>query len=104
MTWGEQTFNEMMYFRINYRFVDETSSRVRNDLQNALMATRTMGVLDDNADGKLNQSELVGSSGASLRTRFTMLDRNGDGSIDRDELKATAAGINARLAASDNDL
>ena len=104
VTWGEQTFNEMMYFRINYRFVDETSSRVRNDLQNALMATRTMGVLDDNADGKLNQSELVGSSGASLRTRFTMLDRNGDGSIDRDELKATAAGINARLAASDNDL
>ena len=37
VTWGEQTWNEMMYFRINYRWVDETSHHIRNDLQANLM-------------------------------------------------------------------
>jgi hypothetical protein len=60
ITWGEQTWNEMMYFRINYRWVDETSHHVRNDLQAKLMESRTIGFLDDNADGKVEPAELNG--------------------------------------------
>ena len=40
---GEQTYQEMMYFRVNYRWMDETSGHVRNDLQSALMESRAMG-------------------------------------------------------------
>ena len=35
ITWGEQTHEEMMYFRVNYRWADETVSNIRNDLQSA---------------------------------------------------------------------
>jgi hypothetical protein len=33
VTWGEQSHQEMMYFRVNYRWADETVDNVRNDLQ-----------------------------------------------------------------------
>jgi hypothetical protein len=105
ITWGEQTWNEMFFFRINYRWMDETSSHVRNDLQDALMDSRTMGVADINADGKLAPAELTGSL-ASLKVKFAELDTDHDGFIERNELKnskdAKAAG--RRVVASDNDL
>jgi hypothetical protein len=87
ISWGEQTWNEMMYFRINYRWVDETSHHVRNDLQAKLMESRIIGFLDDNADGKVEMSELRGSY-AALKTRFAALDLNHDGGLDLAELTA----------------
>ena len=106
ITWGEQTWNEMMYFRVNYRWVDETSTHVRNDLQAKLTESRTVGSLDDNADGKVQLSELVGSSGAALRARFTALDVNHDGGLDANEIKASSAGAatNRRIVEADADL
>jgi mono/diheme cytochrome c family protein len=87
ISWGEQTWNEMMYFRINYRWVDETSHHVRNDLQAKLMESRIIGFLDDNADGKVEMAELRGSY-AALKTRFAALDLNHDGGLDLAELTA----------------
>ena len=87
VTWGEQTWNEMMYFRINYRWVDETSHHVRNDLQAKLMDSRIIGFLDDNVDGKLEVAELRGPY-ASLKSRFAELDLNHDGGLDLKELTA----------------
>ncbi len=103
VAWGEQTWNEMMYFRVNYRWVDETSSHVRNDLQAKLMDTRVLGALDDNADGKVELNELVGTY-ASLKPRFQQLDLNHDGGLDAAELKAAMPSANRRAAATDADL
>jgi len=105
ITWGEQTWNEMFYFRVNYRWLDETNTNVRNDLQTALMETRTMGVADVNADGKLSPAELKGSL-ASLKPKFADIDKNKDGFIDKLELAANndAKAAGRRVVASDNDL
>ncbi|HEX3364681.1 redoxin domain-containing protein [Phenylobacterium sp.] len=102
VTWGEQTWNEMMYFRINYRWVDETSHNIRNDLQAKLMESRIIGFLDDNADGKLQISELRGPY-ASLKSRFAALDLNHDGGLDLKELTAAnlTRGVAKRLAETD---
>ena len=102
IAWGEQTWNEMMYFRINYRWADETSHHVRNDLQAKLMESRVIGFLDDNADGKVELSELRGSY-ASLKARFAALDLNHDGGLDLAELSAAniTRGAVRRLAETD---
>jgi hypothetical protein len=105
VTWGEQTWEEMMYFRVNYRWADETSGNVRNDLQAALMESRTIGHLDDNADGKVQVAELTGNY-ANMRSKFATLDLNKDGGLDRKELAAgniTSAAAR-RFQATDNDL
>ncbi len=87
VTWGEQSFEEMMYFRVNYRWADETVSNVRNDLQVKLMDSRTIGALDNNADDKVQIDELTGTM-ASVRPRFADLDLNHDGGLDKKELEA----------------
>ncbi len=97
VTWGEQSWQEMMYFRVNYRWADETVDNVRNDLQSKLMESRTIGALDDNADNKVQINELSGTM-ASVKTRFKDLDANGDGGLDKAEL---AAGNVSRAAARD---
>ena len=102
VAWGEQTWNEMMYFRVNYRWVDETSHHVRNDLQAKLMESRIIGFLDDNADGKLQLAELRGPY-AALKGRFAELDLNHDGGLDLHELQAAnlTHGVAKRLAETD---
>ncbi|HEY3951192.1 redoxin domain-containing protein [Phenylobacterium sp.] len=102
VTWGEQTWNEMMYFRVNYRWVDETSHHVRNDLQAKLMESRIIGFLDDNADGKLQITELRGPY-AALKSRFAELDLNHDGGLDLHELAVAnlTRGVAKRLAETD---
>jgi hypothetical protein len=82
---GEQTWEEMMYFRVNYRWADETSSNVRNDLQTKLMDTRLIGQLDHNFDNKVQAAELVGTM-ATMKVRFADLDLNKDGGLDKEEL------------------
>jgi hypothetical protein len=96
VTWGEQSWEEMMYFRVNYRWADETVSNVRNDLQAKLMESRTIGALDNNADGKVQVDELTGTM-ASVKPRFKALDLNGDGGLDKAEL---AAGNVSRASAT----
>jgi hypothetical protein len=99
VTWGEQSHEEMMYFRVNYRWVDETVTNVRNDLQAALMKSMTMGALDDNADNMVQASELRGPL-ARLKTRFAALDVDGNGGLDEKEL---AAGNVSRASARTQD-
>ncbi|HEY7800913.1 MAG TPA: hypothetical protein VIA80_19250, partial [Hyphomonadaceae bacterium] len=85
---GEQSHQEMMYFRINYRWVDETVDNVRNDLQSQLMSSMQFGMVDDNYDGKIQENELKGMM-ASLKPRFVQLDVDKSGDLDATELKAS---------------
>jgi hypothetical protein len=85
VTWGEQTFQEMMYFRLNYRWADETVDNVRNDLQQQLDASRNIGALDDNADDLVQPDELRGPM-ARLRANFAQLDLDHNGGLSAAEL------------------
>lgn len=86
VTWGEQTPDEMMYFRINYRWADETVAHLRNDLQQKLFQSMMIGVLDDDVSGKVELAELRGRMGLAMKSRFADLDRNKDGGLDAQEL------------------
>ncbi len=85
---GEQSHQEMMYFRINYRWADETVDNVRNDLQSQLMSSMQFGMVDDNYDGKIQENELKGMM-ASLKPRFAQLDVDKSGDLDATELKSS---------------
>ena len=88
VTWGEQTPDEMMYFRINYRWADETVDNMRNDLQQKFQATLAFGSIDDNADDKVTPDELRGPQYATLKTRFAEFDKNKDGALNTEEFAA----------------
>jgi peroxiredoxin len=88
VTWGEQTPDEMMYFRLNYRWADETTSHVRGDLQAKLQESGMVGGLDANVDGVIEPAELKGPSTSFLRAKFADLDKNHDGVLDAGEMKA----------------
>ena len=87
VTWGEQTPDEMMYFRINYRWADETVTHVRNDLQEKLFGSMMMGALDDNADDVVEPNELRGPM-LALKARFAEFDKDKSGGLDKTELAA----------------
>lgn len=101
VTWGEQSFQEMMYLRVNYRWADEDKDHIRNDLQKQFEATRTFGSLDVNLDGKIEESELRGPM-AGLKARFKELDKNHDGFLDAEEFSAVGGFGRGRPAAKDN--
>ena len=83
--WGEQSFDEMLYTQIRYRWVGETSDKPNTydeDLKNAGF----LGMLDTDMDGKIDKSELVGPLGALVKAHFDEIDTNHDGVIDAAEL------------------
>ncbi|MBI1339095.1 hypothetical protein GC169_02630 [bacterium] len=100
VTWGEQTFQEMAYFRVNYRWAEETSDNVRNDLDAKLNASRTIGALDDNVDGLVQINELRGPM-ARLAANFAKMDKDGNGGLDRAELAASGV---SRSSVPDADI
>jgi hypothetical protein len=85
---GEQSHQEMMYFRINYRWADETVDNIRNDLQSQLQSGMSFGMIDDNYDGKVQRNELKGMM-ASLAPRFDQLDLDRSGDLDATEMKSS---------------
>ncbi|MGD2134371.1 MAG: redoxin domain-containing protein [Maricaulaceae bacterium] len=93
--WGDQSFEEMFYTAIQYRWVDETPENGLNH-DEALNDARMFGALDDNIDGRLVEAELRGAYGAPIRNNFAMADANADGALDFDELAAARAALQGR--------
>ena len=85
--WGDQSFDEMLYTALRYRWVDETSDHMKPDYDKQLQANRMMGMLDDNLDGKIEKAELKGKMGEGLKAKFALIDKNHDGVIDAKEWK-----------------
>jgi peroxiredoxin len=104
VTWGEQTPDEMMYFRVNYRWADETVTHLRGDLQQKLFEGSMLGALDDNIDGKVQMAELRGPMGQMLKARFAEMDRDKDGGLDAAELSALSRRAMRRAAEETPDL
>jgi len=94
IVWGDQSFEEMFYTSLRYRWADETAEKQTNYDQ-LLQKTRLMGMMDDNIDDKLQKSELRAQF-AQLAARpgaFDAADVNKDGGLDQPEFDAVLAMI-----------
>jgi mono/diheme cytochrome c family protein len=87
VTWGEQSWEEMLATYLHYRWVDETVQDQKPDYDKQLQATLFMGAMDDNFDGKLQKAELKGQTGDMMAKFFGVIDKNTDGALDPAELR-----------------
>ncbi len=87
VVWGDQSWEEMFYMAVRYRWVDETSKHMVN-YDDELNAGRMMGMLDSNVDGRISKAELKGKMGEMIAKYFDQLDTNHDGYLDKNELAA----------------
>jgi hypothetical protein len=88
VTFGQQSWDEMLTFFIHYRWVGETVAQPMDSLDRVMQAGHQMGVLDDNMDNKLQLTELRGQQAQFLKTNFASIDANKDGSLDKAEIAA----------------
>ncbi|MDZ4373957.1 MAG: redoxin domain-containing protein [Phenylobacterium sp.] len=95
VVWGDQSWEEMFYTAIRYRWIDETSTKL-TDYDEQMDRTRMMGMLDDNLDRKLQKAELRGRMGEMIGKYFAMIDKDKDGALDRAELAAAQAMMGQR--------
>ncbi|HEY0437813.1 MAG TPA: hypothetical protein VGC92_14320 [Phenylobacterium sp.] len=87
VTWGEQSFQEMLFTSVSFRWADETAAH-RVNYDGELNSTRLLGMLDDNIDGKIQKAELKSRIGDQLGKYFDVLDKDHDGALDKVELAA----------------
>jgi hypothetical protein len=87
VTWGEQSFQEMLFTSLSFRWAEETAEH-RVNYDGEMNANRLMGMMDDNLDGKIEKAELKSRIGEQLGKFFDGLDKNHDGALDRTELAA----------------
>ena len=81
---GDQTHEEMMYFRVNYRWLDETRENITTHSEE-MQRDRVFASLDDSMNDMLEREEIVGQRNTWLAAGFDGYDTNGDGALDRAE-------------------
>jgi len=91
--WGDQSFDEMLYTAVHYRWVGETSDKMNDYVtyDRQLNSTRLFGILDAKLNGKLDPSELTGPMGTPYKAYFEMIDTNHDGFIEPQEMMVAQA-------------
>jgi len=98
--WGSQSWDEMLYTQLRFRWTDETAAD-KNKPQASNGGMNTLGLLDDDLDGKVQLAELKGSIGAPLRANFPQLDANKDGGLDVRELATVQGALQRNVAAQE---
>jgi peroxiredoxin len=96
--WGDQSFDEMLYTALTYRWVGETSDKMEQYVayDRELNANRLFGILDTKMNGKLDMSELTGPIGKDFADSFAKIDADHDGFIEPNELMAAQAAMQKR--------
>ncbi len=87
VTWGDQTFEEMFYLRLNYRWLDETRTNPKNH-DGELMQSLLTGMVDNNLDGKVDPLEAMNMAAALSALA------NSVGGAPPEQPKGTAGGSN----------
>ncbi|PZQ61366.1 MAG: hypothetical protein DI570_12730 [Phenylobacterium zucineum] len=95
VVWGDQSWEEMFYTAIRYRWLDETSTRL-TDYDQQMDRSRMLGMFDDNLDGKIQKAELKGEFGDRLKPAFAQVDRDSSGALDAAEITALQAFLGRR--------
>ncbi len=89
VVWGDQSFEEMFFSKLRYRWVDETAAKQTNN--DELLAQYTLlGMLDDDISGKVEKAELRGPMLDAL-AKWDQLDLDKDGTLDAKELDPLVA-------------
>jgi len=94
VVWGDQSFEEMFFTQLRYRWVDETAAKQTN-YDDLMRKTALVGMLDDNINGKVERSELRGPFRDALNSdsKFNAADINRDGGLNADELATVGSKI-----------
>ncbi|MDB5426592.1 MAG: hypothetical protein JWR43_567, partial [Phenylobacterium sp.] len=98
VVWGDQSWEEMFYTAVRYRWTDETSAKLVN-YDEELNKDRLFGMLDDNIDGKIEKTELKGQAGDMIAKYWDTLDKNHDGVLDKEEFAAMQKMMGSRKRA-----
>jgi hypothetical protein len=94
VTWGDQSFDEMLFTGIQFRWVDETAGNRRDDLQGQLEQSLILTVADDNRDGMLQDAELrtkgdeMGELFGQFKANFAQIDADKNGGLSMEEIGA----------------
>jgi len=87
VVWGDQSFEEMFYTAIRYRWVDETATKLTN-YDDLMQQSRMFGMMDDNIDGKIQKAELRGQMGQMIEKFWAQIDKDSDAALTKVELAA----------------
>ena len=99
ITWGDQSFEEMMYTRLTYQWVGETTDNMMDETQAKLDSQILFGALDDNIDGKIEAAEINKGRFAQMAAMIPMIDKDGDGALSKEEM----SGLSRRMMRSQFD-
>ncbi len=99
ITWGEQTWQEMLALYFHYSWVGETTAAPKKEYDTMLQQGLMIGVLDDNMDDKLQPAELRGGQAQAIKANFALIDGDKDGALSKTELAAAQAMLRRRPAA-----
>ncbi len=95
--WGEQSWEEMQYTALGFRWDDETVANRKDAYQTELENSRTLGMMDANVDGKVAKDEVRGRMAQMLLANWDKVDLNKNGFIDEDEMAPINAQMNGRI-------
>ncbi len=96
ITWGDQSFEEMLFTAFMYRWKDETGDNMKPEYDQQMAATRGFTMLDDNIDGQLSRAELRGETGRRIAAYFDRVDHDHDGSLTLEEYSNLRVAMNQR--------
>ncbi|MGQ9425543.1 hypothetical protein ACXYTJ_07735 [Gilvimarinus sp. F26214L] len=83
--WGLQSWDEMLYGGVSFRYKDASIPAETDVLQ--FRTDVVMGMLDTNMDGTLIAAEMTGDTGEQLKKMAVWFDTNKSGGLEHDELK-----------------
>ena len=95
--WGEQSWEEMQYTALGFRWDDETVANRKDNYQTELENSRTIGMMDVNLDDKVAKSEVRGRMAQMLLSNWDKVDTNKDGFIEVSEMGPINQMMNGRI-------